>query len=371
MQHSQLRRRKHRSRLLGTAWRVCCPLILLLVPYCWKPEAQAATTLLSWSDWYPVDRGQAPGQRALNYWSHGVFDQDSPYNMHGQSTLNYPGTPATLPETFNGHTVDYFLNWVCTQPQPRPPSPATSADCRIDQHTYVEIMSQGSAYDSPTFLEHWALGFSDQWRLYYDPTTFSQCTAEAISGDLASPTNKVPLIMGLPAVTGQEYVGNLVCAVTYDQHEPDPAHIISIYTGLGFVVTTNLGLLRDAQGGEVIHARNEYYSNNPWWMTVSNDGCARDNDPRMCRDGAGKVRTQSNVTGYIVDVEDYWMRKVRPGDRLTNGFSAYEVDTGDLNTIIWDEVEPNTNFQRWALTSYSARLYLPIVVNDRLGNQRR
>ena len=343
---------KRRPMVPRGGWGFSCALILALLPFCRAPEAQAEVALLSWVDWYPLDRGQAPGQRALNYWSDGVFDPTSPYNLHGQSTLNYPGTPATLPPTFNGRTVDYFLNWVCTEPRPTSASAATSADCRINEKTYVEIMSQGTATGSAALLEHWAHGYAVHWRVYYHPTAFSRCAAGSIGGDLTSPENKAPLIMALPAVAGEEAVGNIVCGVTYDQTYPDPAHVMGLFTGLSFVVTTNMARSVDAHGVEVIQARNEYYSDNPAWAVIFNYYCAREYDPRYCANGGVKTRVHAGVTGYLYDVEDYWMRQVEPQDRLTNGLSAYIVDPGQVSAIIRDDVEPNTNIQRWIMTGY-------------------
>jgi len=46
------------------------------------------TAYLDWHEWYPVDRGQQPGERAINWWSN-----PSGFCLFGQSTYNYPGIP--------------------------------------------------------------------------------------------------------------------------------------------------------------------------------------------------------------------------------------------------------------------------------------
>src|SRR5687768_17923457 len=96
-----------------TATRVTLLLLAISLALGVPHSALGATGLVSKADWYPVDRGQAPGVRVLNYWTNGVFDPATPHNFRGQSTLNFGGPPAFFPATYGGNAVKYFINWTC------------------------------------------------------------------------------------------------------------------------------------------------------------------------------------------------------------------------------------------------------------------
>ena len=332
---------------------------LLLLPFVGTSPLVAAPEqqLESWQDWYPVDRGQAPGQRALNWWSHGEHKPNPAQSVYGQSTTRLAIPPATFPDHYRGHKVTYFTNWVCPVP-PMSSSGFTRDDCRFDETTYVEYISQGTATRDPHNLEHWARGNLSHWEVYYDPASLKSCSgpdirAADITREMLERADwKEPLVLKLPSSAGAFAVSTTICTLVFQTAKEEPTTIIDSQSGLWFVVTHNLDRLKEGDTSELIHAINEYYTNNPLQIAEVTSYCAQRLDIILCLDGKPKTRSNGDVQATLFMAEEYWMRRVPSDNLLANGFTRFRwwLWTSD----VWDDPELGTNptTQIWHLTDY-------------------
>lgn len=151
-----------------------CPPPLPPIPI---PEATATlvcdncvgdTGMLDWREWYPMNRGQAPGERVINWWTGSCY--------LGQSIYNVEGVPPHLPSEFAGQCVDYYYNWPCVE---------GDADCN-DHGVHKETMSERKdALGNTIYLDHWGIGGQDGWKVFYDAAALGDgsecgCNEEAI-----------------------------------------------------------------------------------------------------------------------------------------------------------------------------------------------
>lgn len=305
----------------------------------------ANVDFLAWSDWYPLDRGQLPGERAYNWW---IKEGVKPYNdyYHGQSVWNMPGVPASFPASYGGRSVDYFINWQC--------GPLVDDPFCERWQLYREIMSEGSAMGDGTYLEHWArggrgpgIGAPVRWEVYYRPDAFADCTSVIAAGlsdaFLRQGDVKAPFLMRLPQNAGEEYVSPVVCTVIYDSYEIGAARVIPGRTSRWFVVNQVLEKSIDGGGSEVIYAQNLYFSDLPAEAAGLSAWCAAVQNPDYCQ-GSGEswealTRQQEGVTGYLFAFEDYWMRRVPAENRLRNGFGAFHWWSWPAGQIEYDDVQ--------------------------------
>lgn len=325
---------------------------LIILLFFLLSAARANDGFLSWRDWYPLDRGQAPGERALNWWlreEEGLNDR-----VFGQSTWSTPHAPAAFPKTFDGRHVDYFYNWQCG-----PPTSIPGHSYELDPECehwgiYLEYMSEGTATGDDTYLEHWARGGRGldldgplEWEVYYAPDAFSACSSASLAAETAAslqrPEIKAPLIMRLPNAAGAEYVGPVVCTVIFDDYYQHPDNVIAEKTGLWFVVTRTLDRYVDEDGLAVVEAENRYYTTSESYAAPFDAWCASTEDPNYCQmegdQWRASTREQDGVTGRLFAFEQYWMRQVPAGDRLQNGFGAFRWWTWDSNDLAWDDVQ--------------------------------
>jgi hypothetical protein len=309
-----------------------------------------------WTRWYPVDRGQADGQRALRWWTGELYGPIPSERIFGQSTLRIAGAPATFPAVFGGHVVTYFYNWICESPS-TPPNSFTSADCRYKDWTFVETMSQGTASGTAINLEHWARGFVQRWEVYYRPGFLKDCSLDGIQNEgisddqLMSPGAKMPLIMRLPSFPGT-YVGDPVCMITYKTVGLEKrSEIVPNWTGMLYVVTRTLDRYTDAFHTEIIKARNEYYLTNGKNPDIDHY-CLERRDPLYCDGTHAKAAMEHGITAGLVGVETYWMRQVQPNNNLTNGFAAYHAFGWPENVDDRPDVGTHPPAQIWHITVY-------------------
>ncbi len=269
--------------------------------------AVAATTMLAssealayrnWNNWYPLDRNQAPGQRAVNSWG----DPDLP----GQSTCKYSTTPTGLPANYGNESVQYFLNWWDTSPT-------------IDG--YSEVLSiRGSNY---TLLDLWAAGTSSDWKVFYDPFSMTHvpiaefCTVDAIAtmSSRAQAGPKEPMIWRLPNNPGQVYQSNLVCAAVFgDENHPYDYDVVS-RTAWEWVEVETVDV-----NTQVISATNYYYTSNT-------NHCLPGYE---YMDKTRSLAIPGTYDGIVVDgcvwaVEDYSMQK-RLLSPLNGGLFDWSID---------------------------------------------
>jgi len=166
---------------------------------------------LDWSEWYPMDRGQKPGERAMNWWSNSAG-----MCSFGQSTYNYDGIPKGYPSQFDGECVDYFFNWACMNKE--------DADCN-DYEKYMEIISERRAANGQSiYLDLWGVGKIDDWRTFFNPNALGDgsscgCTDENVAAMSSSErrANKVPMSFLMPCETGENNwaYSNVVCSANF------------------------------------------------------------------------------------------------------------------------------------------------------------
>jgi len=238
------------------------------------------TGLLDWRRWYPMDRGQKPGERATNWWD----DPNNPCWYYGQSTWNYPGVPTTLKCDYEGQLVNYYFNWPCDARGREDP------DCN-DYRGQMEMISEHrDELGRATRLDHWGWGQERAWRVFYDPlalgtpgTPGCDCSEEVVA-TLSDPAQtppeeqaakRVPLSMMAPCEVGQTAYGPLTCSGVYtygsvgeQEFRGYDARILGnklgeAYgaVGLYFARVSLLEYLEDPDGGcNVAHLLNEYFT---------------------------------------------------------------------------------------------------------------
>jgi len=161
-------------------------------------------------EWYPVDRGQKPGERAMNWWS-------TPANfcLFGQSTYNYDGIPKGFPAEFGQQCVDYYFNWACLEED--------DPDCN-DYEKYLEIISERTNdAGQAIYLDLWGHGPKNRWRTFYDPNLLGDgsscaCNDQTVEGMSAEDKKnaKVPVSFIMPCEPGADWAySNVVCSAIY------------------------------------------------------------------------------------------------------------------------------------------------------------
>jgi hypothetical protein len=318
-----------------------------------------STGRLDWRRWYPMDRGQLPGERALNWWE----DPRNPCFYTGQSTWRFPGRPSGVPCDYGGEAVTAFFNWPCRDPQ-----------CN-DYRGHMEIISERhDAQGNSLWLDHWGYGREDSWRVFYDPTrmdpygTLCSCNEQTVAA--MSPAeqegHRVPMTMELPCKVGESVSSPITCSATYvsgpggvrgydrlllgskQGQTYDPV-------GLYFSRTTLLGYLSDpGEDCNVAHLLNEYFTtgcdridaecraanggSNARCEKVGDDAQAKRFTFRFEQLGPHEIRPYSSTptppggatptpgtcadcsTVFCLDVyEDWYVRLVPEGDPLHNG----------------------------------------------------
>lgn len=182
------------------------------VPAC--DHCSPGTKYLDWREWYPMDRGQKPGERALNWWTH-----PGAACLRGQSTYNYDGIPKGFPVEYAGQCLDYYFNWGCQRDDP---------DCN-DYERRMEIITERRNPDgSATYLDLWGAGEIDRWQVYFDPNQLGDgsscaCNEETISALSAEQrkAKRVPSSFLSPCRVGDWAYGNVACAATFTKGTGD------------------------------------------------------------------------------------------------------------------------------------------------------
>lgn len=182
------------------------------VPAC--DHCSPGTKYLDWREWYPMDRGQKPGERALNWWT-----QAGAACLRGQSTYNYDGIPKGFPVEYAGQCLDYYFNWGCQRDDP---------DCN-DYERRMEIITERRNPDgSATYLDLWGAGEIDRWQVYFDPNQLGDgsacaCNEETISALSAEQrkAKRVPSSFLSPCRVGDWAYGNVACAATFTKGTGD------------------------------------------------------------------------------------------------------------------------------------------------------
>ena len=185
----------------GTATGTPCP----------DQNCVPGTNLLDIQEWYPMDRGQAPGERALN-WYDGQYSCNPYYR--GQSTFNYGGVPEGLPASYKNQCVDYFLNWPC---------PADDEQCHRYQQNHFEIISERRDESGHvTHLDHWGHNRESSWHVFYSTENgdgVCGCTNEDIAPLPDAPATqqarREPEVIQFPCHVGQSINTPLRCGAKY------------------------------------------------------------------------------------------------------------------------------------------------------------
>jgi hypothetical protein len=323
-----------------------------------------------WSEWYPMDRGQGPGQRTFNWWTKNSGEPE--YGYYGQSTWRYynpgttfPNTPDTLPVAYsNGRSITYFFNWQCAYPKNTLNSPDPKCEnwtfypawVQGGPNTHLEIITE-SADDYE--LEHWAFGNGATWKVFYKHSfiPIESCNASWISTHLTQAqmedrSNKEPIRMKLPTTlwspseSGSSYVSPPVCAVAYNGWWQNPANVIGgsdqWATGNWFVETRYIQTLTTGSctaDYPCIQAENLYYTDNSAQYNNAFTYCQayHADNYRYCDGTIGRLVTSGGVTGRVFAFEKYWMRKVPlSGNRLQNGFGSFSWWAGG-GISDWDD----------------------------------
>lgn len=296
----------------------CCSPLSTATPTCntCTPVPPPATAVpptceqpgtLDWRRWYPLDYGQSPGFRALNWWS------DPQYCwFRGVSLYDQPGVPGGFPltRTVGGETecVDYYWLWTCGDP-----------NCSWRRPQLLSIGRDGGdlllwGNTEPRGNKD---GTRDMFQVMLDTSAMGcvPCQANAIRNFFAShPESKpadflLPMRYRLPGQTGTgaSEPTNGGCMVMFDPWvlgdlgegdtvTLDPCKIVGDFTitkpngtqavvpdqtGHEFVMTTNLGYLNDpGESCNIIQAVN-------WSMTDNPAACAAVD--QQCRDLAPGV----------------------------------------------------------------------------------
>lgn len=295
---------------------------------------EGATDLLSWNDWYPMNRNQNACESMARVWK-GKSSQIS-----GQISYQYGAPPRTLPASYRGADQTYYLNANCYG----------SANCSASNH--LEVISQRDAGPGLT-LDVWAHGRKDYWVIYYDTAAFGD-------GVCSSPTNptvalkkaialkglnlerediKAPLSFRIPKETGKEWVGPPVCRLIFNDFVQNSAalqsgHAGAAGVGVEFVVGRVLGTY---ENGNVTHLLNEYYNSNPDTCKEMELTCLK--NPRDIRCDTAKVQPKrkttltggEEVTACLYQHEQYWVRKVTGGTtyRDKGGFEGLQLNCGE------------------------------------------
>lgn len=296
------------------------------------------TLYLDWHDWYPLDRAQMSGERTQNRWVRETTTEPNVYYF-GQSTWQMPGTPAGFPSKYQGRTIDYFTNWICGPESVDP-------NCEA-WHIYREFMSQGTAYNDPTYLEHWARGTQTNWEVYFSTDAFSKCdgaSVTAVSNQYLKRADiKEPFVMRLPATVGETFISPVVCAVSFSSYNMQNNQVMSQKTGLWFVINQTLERYEDENGYQIIKAENQYYTDNLQHASEFDNWCEFRQDDTHCvmENGHwhGLIQTHDGVIGHLYAYEQYWMREVPQNNRLFNGFGAFHWWSWGIDELDWDDTQ--------------------------------
>ncbi len=313
-----------------------------------QPLAQGlgVESYFSWVWWYPVNRGQTEGQRVVNWWQK---SPDNTFNAYyqGQSVWNYPQTPLYFPESYNGNSIDYYVNWQCGKASEDP-------FCE-DWFVYREIMSQGDGIGDESYLEHWARGGrglpSSQpvtaWEVYYRPEAFAACDSTTVvatgTAYLQDPAIKTPFVMRLPSEVGIEFVSPVVCTVIFNGYDLQAEQVVHGRTSHWFVVNQILEQIVDENNEVIIKAQNLYFSDHPIGGQDFDSWCAIRQEENYCVLENGiwrsQVREKDGVVGKLFAYEIYWMREVPQANRLANGFGAFQWWTWETDYIEYDDIQ--------------------------------
>ena len=266
-----------------------------------EPPSCEQTGTLDWRQWYPLDYGQRPGFRALNWWS------DPQYcAFRGVSLYNQPGAPGGFPltRTVGGETecVDYYWLWTCGDPT-----------CSWRRPQLLSIGRDGR--DLLLWGNTEPRGGKDMFQVLLDTSQMEcvPCQANAIRNFFASHPGSQPTDFMMPMryrLPGQTGVGasestNGGCMVMFEPAVVDedgsvtldPCKIVGDFTvdgtlvreqtGHEFVMTTNLGYLNDPGSAcNIIEAVN--------WSLTDNVAACEDVD-RQCRAHAPGVSPDSDT----------------------------------------------------------------------------
>lgn len=196
----------------------------------WTP---ADSELLDYRAWYPFHRSQARGQRSLHWWHNQGLGDDT---LRGQSTFRYETQPpdSTLPTSYDGQTVEYYLQWYCEQFQVDRFGNKTydsDPECKKLAGRWLEVQSEHRRSNKTVALLSWGFGREDSWSIFFAPGTFTSCTTNVVSSALqaqpglkTNPALRMPLQWYAPVAesTMSHYVevyGPVVCEVVFDDYE--------------------------------------------------------------------------------------------------------------------------------------------------------
>jgi hypothetical protein len=171
-------------------------------------------THIDWCEWYALDVGQRPGERALNWFSEPCLG-----GITGISLWDNPGTPRTMPVQFSGQCVDYYWLWNCAERHCAFYQPRTNPSVEL------ELLSIGpTCYE----LNQWARGKASDMQVYVDLEALDcQCTEAKVrtffaSHDINDPKYRRPVVWKMSKTPGVSVNSPPVCMLRFrNAVEPD------------------------------------------------------------------------------------------------------------------------------------------------------
>jgi hypothetical protein len=298
-------------------------------PVRFQSSAVTVPQLRSWSDYYPMARGQARGQRAGHAWettprnnnvgaqltfrldAYPLLASNAPATAPFPNSNNPPLAHRQLPSqesafVYQGinfsdaHPVEYYYNWYCSVFDPTNPESCADID------PYVEVISEspGGSY----WLELWGAGNAAPFTVSYD---LSACSMPLDNRWLQDPQMRRPLLYAAPAAGQPEVVGPPICSVKLNSRSLDVSQVVASSVVPTYTVTSIV-----SEDGPVLTLQNLVYSQ------VAPGVCLTPPDGQVAR------RNDWGFDACFTFVEVYSMRKIG-ADRLANGFFAWGPTRSD------------------------------------------
>lgn len=336
-----------------------------------------STSLRSWKNWYPFDRGQQFGERLTSGWitaplavPRGAGQNTS---IGGQSTWRFPlfntiakdqpfaGMPSNrpnihMPEVYGEpgrvkpHVINYMMNWWCPVDTVFDINDPAN-NCPMTNYNEIQSEAPDAAGNPSMYLATWGWGKTENFTSLHTDIDCPKNTDVSVL--LNKPSYRAPLLWGLPQtpVGIARFKGPSVCAVNISDYKKE------IGRARTFVVILAKQPILDNYGNRVIEAINGYYGeqdpNNPA-KTTSGSACMTSvphyaqglalTEEYQYQDSDNNIR--KDYTACLTMTEQYYMREIKPQQRLRNGFGSWTLNTaGQMLGPDWNHQWSNTTDQ--------------------------
>jgi hypothetical protein len=357
----KMKRMKHVASEKSWVYIVMCALCLMSLMPIHGLAQTVGTNLRSWRTFYPMDRGQARGQRAGNPWVDSLGENSSivaqltwrlPSGLAGdppwganRPNLTFPGTVGAWPSIYPAHQPEYYMNWWCQEATSKVFFPAQH-NC-TDVSAYEELITEiPDVNGSPAaFLGLWAQGAQSSYTVNYDTAVCDLLSHNdpAVDMALSDLSRMRPLLYALPLAAGSTFFAPAACRVTFQNSYTRTRAAIIDY-GKEYIATSVFADFWTAHG-HVVGALNYAYSGPggtaPTCLPV----------PPRCSNGqlpggnpdCSLVASTDSSQGFgacVTYIEPYYM--VDSGNALVNGMTSwglgmtYNSSGNGLNNVVWD-----------------------------------